>query len=87
VLRLGTPQSKKAFCHNNAEITKDQVQQKALTYLGNGTRQDQNSDMIFNCLCKAVSKEVLDIVYIEPDRYSFTIANEPEPLEDGLCFL
>jgi hypothetical protein len=86
-VEVGNPPMRKSILTQYGEISREQVQQKALTYLGNGTRQDQNSDMIFNCLRKSVSKEVLDIVYTEPDRYSFTVLNEPEPLEDGLCFL
>ncbi len=34
-----------------------------------------------------MSKDVLDIVYTENNRYSFIVPNEPEPLEDGLHFL
>lgn len=41
--------------------------------------------MIFNCLHKFVTKEVLASILIEPEHYTFTIADES--LKDGPCFL
>jgi hypothetical protein len=43
--------------------------------------------MMFNCLRKSVTKKVLDIVFTQPDRYTFTVPGDPEPLEDGPSFL
>jgi hypothetical protein len=86
-VNVGNPPVRKSIIKQYGEITSVQVKQHALTYLGTGTRDDQNSDMIFNCLRKSITKEILDVVYTEPERYSFQVANEPEPLEDGPCFL
>jgi hypothetical protein len=67
------------------EITRAEVQAHALTYLGNGTRLDQNSDMIFNCLRMSLSEKVKSLVFTEPERYTFMVNGEE--FEDGPCFL
>jgi hypothetical protein len=82
---LGNPPVQKNLIKHYEELTRQQVQQQALTYLGTGDRRDQNSDMIFNCLCKSITKEVLTTVFAEPERYMFVLAIES--LKGGPCFL
>jgi hypothetical protein len=87
MIDVGNPPVQKSLIQHYGEVTRSQVRQHALTYLGTGNRHDQNSDMMFNCLRKSVTKEVLDTVFTEPDRYTFTVPGDPEPLEDGPSFL
>jgi hypothetical protein len=87
LIDVGNPPVQKSLIQHYGEITRSQVRQHALTYLGTGNRHDQNSDMMFNCLRKSVTKEVLDTVFTEPERYTFTVPGDPEPLEDGPSFL
>jgi hypothetical protein len=54
---------------------KQELQQKPLTYLGTGDMQVQNSNMIFHCLCKSISKEVLAVVFTKPECYTLTVPN------------
>ncbi len=47
------------------------VTQKAQRYLGTDNREDQDSDMIFNCLRKSITDSVYALVTTEPERYTF----------------
>ena len=86
-LTVGNPPMQKSLILHYGEITRDQVRQHSLTYLGTGNHQDQNSDMLYNCLRKSVAREVLDTVFTEPERYTFSVPGDSEPLEDGPSFL
>jgi hypothetical protein len=48
-------------------------------------RDDQDSDMIYNCLRKSITDAVFAQVTMEPERYTFEINGEK--LVDGPCFL
>ena len=87
MIDTGNPPVQKSLIQHYVEITRSQVRLHALTYLGTGNRQDQNSGMMFNCLRKSVTKQVLDTVFTELDRYTFTVSGDPEPLEDYPRFL
>ncbi len=52
---------------NYGEITRTEVAQKAQQYLGVDKRQDQDSDMIFKCLCKLITDDVFAEVTTKPD--------------------
>ncbi len=47
---IGDPPRNKCLLNSYGEITMADVMQKALRYLGTDNREDQDSDMIFNCL-------------------------------------
>lgn len=68
---FGNPPVQKSLIQHYGEITRSQVRQHSLTY--------QNGDIMFNCLRKSITKEVLDTVFTEPERYTFTVPGDPEP--------
>jgi hypothetical protein len=61
------------------------VTQKAQRYLGTDNREDQDSDMIFNCLRKSITDNVYALVTTEPELYTFVINGQRTV--DGPCFL
>jgi hypothetical protein len=81
----GNPPTMKTLLQNYGEIRREKVRQKATTYLGTSDRQDQDSDMIYYCLCKSITEEVFVMVVTEPEQYTYLI--NQEPLVDGPCFL
>jgi hypothetical protein len=64
------------------EISKDEVRQKAMTYLGTNDQQEKDSDMIFHCLRKTISDAVFAKLTTEPERYTFIIYNKDKENED-----
>jgi hypothetical protein len=82
-----TSQQCKNLIKHYGEITREEVMQQAMTCLGTGTHNDQNSDMIYNCLHKSVIKEILATAFAKPERYTFTVTGDPDPLEDVPAFL
>jgi hypothetical protein len=81
----GNPPVNKSLLTNYGEITRAEVTRKAATYLGTNNREEQDSDMLFNCLRKSMTNEVYALVTIEPERYVFEV--NQEILVDGPCFL
>jgi hypothetical protein len=75
----------KCLLTNYGEITRTEVAAKAQQYLGTDNRQEQDSDMIFNCLRKSITDDVFAQVTTEPERYTF-IVNRVK-LVNGPCFL
>ncbi len=82
---IGDPPVYKCLLKSYGEVTRADVIQKTRRYLGTDNREDQDSDMIFNCLRKSVMDNVYAQVTTEPERYMFTI--DGEELVDGPCFL
>jgi hypothetical protein len=70
---------------NYGEITRAEVTRKAATYLGTNNREEQDSNMLYNCLRKSITDEVYALVTTEPECYVFEINHEI--LVDGPCFL
>jgi hypothetical protein len=58
ILTFGEDQNRKTLIEHYGEITKAEVQQAAVTYLGTNNRRDQDSDMMYNCLRKSISAKV-----------------------------
>jgi hypothetical protein len=81
----GNPPIEKCLLTNYGEITRTEVALKAQRYLGTNNREEQDSNMIFNCLRKSITDSVFAQVTTEPERYTFTVNNEK--LVDGPCFL
>jgi hypothetical protein len=81
----GNPPVNKSLLTNYGEITRAEVAQKAQGYLGTDNREEQDSDMIYNCLRKSITDEVYAQVTMEPEHYTFAI--NQESLVDGPCFL
>jgi hypothetical protein len=81
----GNPAVNKYLLTNYGEVTRAEVEQKARGYLGTDNQEEQDSDMIYNCLRKSITDEVYAQVTTEPERYTFTI--NQEVLTDGPCFL
>jgi hypothetical protein len=69
---VGTPPREKCLLTNYGEVKRTDVAQKAGQYLGTNNREEQDSDMIFNCLRKSITDTVFAQVTTEPDRYTFT---------------
>jgi hypothetical protein len=82
---IGNPPRDKCLLNNYGEITKEDVTLKAQGYLGTDNREDQDSDMIFNCLRKSVTDNVYAQVTTEAERYTFVINGQK--LVDGPSFL
>ncbi len=84
------PAVRKSLITQYGEISREEVQRQALTYIGTNNHRDQDSDMVFNYLKKSITDVVFAKVTTEPERYMFTIDNEedePESIADGPCFL
>jgi hypothetical protein len=79
----GNPQANKSLLTNYGEIT--EVTRKAATYLGTNNREEQDSDMLFNCFRKSITNEVYALVTTEPECYVFEVNHDI--LVDGPCFL
>jgi hypothetical protein len=69
------------------EITKAEVHQATATYLGTNNHNKQDSDIMYNCLRKSISAKVFATVTTEPERSTFKVEDEEDPLEDGPTFL
>jgi hypothetical protein len=87
ILTFGQGAQRRTLIKHYGEITKAEVQEAAATYLGTNNRRDQDSDMMYNCLRKSVSAKVFATVTTEPERYTFDVEGEEDPLEDGPSFL
>jgi hypothetical protein len=81
----GNPPVNKSLLTNYGELTRAEVTRKAATYLGTNNREEQDSDMLFNCLRKSITDKVYALVTTEPERYVFEVNHEI--LVDGPCFL
>jgi hypothetical protein len=87
ILTFGQGAQRRTLIKHYGEITKAEVQEAAATYLGTNNRRDQDSDMMYNCLRKLISAKVFATVTTEPERYTFEVEDEEDPLEDGPSFL
>lgn len=67
------------------EVSMTDLKTKAQTYLAQEGRDAQNSDMIYNCLWRSITSDVMAKVTTEVDRYTVTI--QGEAIYDGLLFL
>jgi hypothetical protein len=85
VVPCGNPPVAKDILLYYGQIKREEVQTHALSYLGDGSRLDQNSDMIYNCLRVSLGPKVKDLVFADASRYTFEVRGER--LEDGVCFL
>lgn len=81
----GNPPVNKNLLTNYGEITRAEVTRRVATYLRTNNREEQDSDMLFNCLRKSITDEVYALVTTEPECYVFEI--NQEILVDGPWFL
>jgi hypothetical protein len=66
----------KNMLQHYGEITANEVRQKAMTYLGTNTREDQDSNMMYNCLCKLVNDAMFANILKETSKYRYTVNGE-----------
>jgi hypothetical protein len=83
ILTFGQGDQAKNLIKHYGEITKAEVQAALLACLGTNDCRDQDSGMVYNCLRKLITHKVSDQVATEPERYTFEIQGEPDPLEDN----
>ncbi len=69
----GNPPSMKNLLQHYGKITMSKVRQKVLTYLGISNRDDQDSDMMYNCLQKSISDAVFAKVSKEASKYRYNV--------------
>jgi hypothetical protein len=72
----GNPPVTKNLLQHYSEITMNEVKQKAMTYLGLSNRNDQDSDMMYNCLRKSINDSVFTKVAKETSKYRYLINRE-----------
>jgi hypothetical protein len=72
----GNPPITKNMLQHYGEITMSEVRQKAMTYLGLSNRNDQDSDMMYNCLRKSINNVVFAKVSKEVSKYRYIINGE-----------
>jgi hypothetical protein len=72
----GNPPVTKNLLQHYGELTMSEVRQKAMTYLGLSNRNDQDSDMMFNCLRKSINDSVFAKVSKETSKYRYLINGE-----------
>jgi hypothetical protein len=65
----GNPPVTKNMLQHYGEITMSEVRQKAMMYLGLSNRNDQDSDMMYNCLRKSINDAVFANVSKEVSKY------------------
>jgi hypothetical protein len=75
-----------------ANVTSEQVCQAAMVYQALNDHRVQNSNMLYNCLCKSISSNVHAKVTTNKARYCLVIPraapNDPVTYHcDGICFL
>jgi hypothetical protein len=81
----GNPPVTKNLLQHYGEVTPIEVRQKANTYIGTSTRDDQDSDMMYNCLRKSVNDAVFAKVSKEINKYRYIVNGEY--LFDGPSYL
>jgi hypothetical protein len=81
----GNPPVTKNMLQHYGEITMTDVRQKTLTYLGLCNRNDQDSDMLYNCLRKSISDGMFAKISKEVSKYRYDINGES--LFDGPSYL
>jgi predicted small secreted protein len=66
----------KRMLQHYGEITANMVRQKAMTYLGTNTRDEQDSNIMYNCLCKSVRDTIIAKVSKEVSKYRYMVNGE-----------
>jgi hypothetical protein len=84
-IHQGNPPVTKNLLQHYGEITLNEVRQKAMTYLGTSNRNDQDSDMLYNCLRKSINDQVFAKVSREMSKYRYIINGEY--IYDGPSYL
>jgi hypothetical protein len=83
--QVGNPPEDKNLLEHYGEITRDVIKAKAVTYLGTNTREDQDSDMLYNCLRKSITDTVFAKIAKEVNKYKIEV--QGRPYFDGPAYL
>jgi len=75
----------KNLCEHNGEISRQEVQTAATTYLAANDQNAQQCDQIINCLHQSLTPEAYSKVANEKQTYTIRVGNED--IYDGVCFL
>jgi hypothetical protein len=77
----------KLLTQHFTELTMEEVKAHAQIYQDRSSREEQNAEMLIQCLKASISKSVYNKVYLQMDKYTIYRKNTFEPVQDGVCFL
>ena len=69
----------------NGEITQDQIQQQAVTYLTENTHNSQNSEQLFHCMSNSLTPDAYAKVVKKDMQYLVAVSDMI--IADSPCFL
>ena len=71
----------------HGSIPISEIKNKVDTYYSAQSREAQLSAQIYTCLHASLAEDAISTVLQDREAYTLTVANSPEPFEDGLLYL